>query len=364
MTLDQRGAPSGRVAGSARAVVLVSARADATLRDEVAAGARPSPEYLLLERDYDIQLLDWSRVPGTPTRRTPLTSIGHALAALPEMPSTSAVLSDGEHVGLPLAGVIGAWPRRPRHVVIGHHLTTPAKRRLLSIPTVLRGVDAFVVHSPAQVDELTGIRGVPATKVHMLRYGVDTHFWRPEGSQTRERLIVSAGREHRDYATLAASVTDLDARVRIADGSAHSPAATTSVPTSWPPSVTRGPLSPTDLKDHYRRAAVVVVPVMETDFPAGITVVAEAMAMGKPVVATETEGLRGAVGDPDAVRWVPPDDPAAMRAAVQDLLEAPERADVLGRRARAAAERHHTLDGFGAGLHSLLAQPMRREGSS
>lgn len=356
MTLDQRAAP-GRVSGSARALMLVSARADAALRDAVAAGARPSPEYLLLEREHDTQLLDWSRLPGTPTRRTPFTSIGHALAALPELSSTSAVLSDGEHIGLPLSGVIGALPRRPRHVVIGHHLTTPAKRRLLSIPTVLRGVDAFVVHSPAQVDTLTSMAGVPAAKVRMLRYGVDTGFWSPEGSEAPERLIVSAGREHRDYATLAAAITGLDVRVHIADGSAHSPAASTSVPATWPSSVTRGRLSPTDLKVHYQRAAVVVVPVVETDFPAGITVVAEAMAMGKPVVVTATEGLRGAVGDPEAVRWVPPGDPAAMRTAIEDLLDDSGAATRLGVRARAAAERHHDQHGFTMGLSGLLAVP-------
>jgi len=83
--------------------MLVSARADAQLRSQVAAGLRPRPEYLLLESLYGVELLDWSRIPGQVRARSRWRSSVHVAAALRQMHGYDVVFSDGEHVGIPLA---------------------------------------------------------------------------------------------------------------------------------------------------------------------------------------------------------------------------------------------------------------------
>lgn len=64
----------------------------------------------------------------------------------------------------------------------------------------------------------------------------------------------------------------------------------------------------------YRWADIVVVPMRENRF-SGITVALEATANGKPVVASRTGGVPTYFGE-DAVRYVPPGDPAALRDAL------------------------------------------------
>ena len=62
----------------------------------------------------------------------------------------------------------------------------------------------------------------------------------------------------------------------------------------------------------------------------------EAMAYGRPVVATKVGGLADLDG---GVVFVQPNDPAALRAPIEQLLADPVERERLGDAARAAAHR-------------------------
>jgi glycosyltransferase involved in cell wall biosynthesis len=69
-------------------------------------------------------------------------------------------------------------------------------------------------------------------------------------------------------------------------------------------------------------------------------VLLEAMAMGRPVLATRVGGNPAVVQDCETGRLVPPADPTALGAAMLEMLEDRSRSLALGRRARAwVAER-------------------------
>jgi colanic acid/amylovoran biosynthesis glycosyltransferase len=87
-----------------------------------------------------------------------------------------------------------------------------------------------------------------------------------------------------------------------------------------------------ELEGLYARAAVAVFPSRREGF--GVAC-AEAMAHGRPVVASAVGGLRDLVVDGETGFLVPPRDPAALRAAIERLLADPE----LRRRLGAAARR-------------------------
>jgi glycosyltransferase involved in cell wall biosynthesis len=70
----------------------------------------------------------------------------------------------------------------------------------------------------------------------------------------------------------------------------------------------------------------------------GITL-CEAMACGRPVVASAFGGFREVVADGETGRLVPPEDPAALAAAVDDLLADPARPAAWGAAGRARVER-------------------------
>jgi glycosyltransferase involved in cell wall biosynthesis len=89
-----------------------------------------------------------------------------------------------------------------------------------------------------------------------------------------------------------------------------------------------------ELERHFARAAVVVCPSHREGF--GV-VCAEAMAHGRPVVATAVGGLRDLVVDGETGLLVPPRDPAALRAALERLLADRDLRERLGRAARERA---------------------------
>ena len=78
-----------------------------------------------------------------------------------------------------------------------------------------------------------------------------------------------------------------------------------------------GFVPPRELGPYYERAAVVVCPSLREGF--GV-VAREAMAYGRPVVATRVGGLRDAVEDGVTGLVVSPRDPSALRAAIERLL--------------------------------------------
>ena len=95
-----------------------------------------------------------------------------------------------------------------------------------------------------------------------------------------------------------------------------------------------GFVSGAELAAHYERAAVVVCPSHREGY--GV-VAREAMAHGRPVVATAVGGLLDAIEDGVTGLLVPPGDPAALRAAIETLLADAELRRRLGTAAREAA---------------------------
>jgi glycosyltransferase involved in cell wall biosynthesis len=96
-------------------------------------------------------------------------------------------------------------------------------------------------------------------------------------------------------------------------------------------------LSVDELVRQYSTARVAVVPSFFEGFgfPAS-----EAMACGLPVIANAAGALPEVIGaDGSAGRLVPPRDPAALAAAIREVLAEPERAERMGRAARARVER-------------------------
>ena len=99
----------------------------------------------------------------------------------------------------------------------------------------------------------------------------------------------------------------------------------------------RGFVAPAEVGGYLDRAAVVVCPSRREGY--GV-VAREAMAHGRPVVATPVGGLAEAVVDGETGLLVPPGDVPALRAALERLLADPPLAARLG---AAGRERARTL---------------------
>ena len=110
-----------------------------------------------------------------------------------------------------------------------------------------------------------------------------------------------------------------------------------------------GFVAPGELGRWYERAAVVAAPSRREGYGVAVR---EAMAWGRPVVATAVGGLRDAVDDGETGLLVPPGDVRALRAALEQLLRDRGLRDRLGAAARVKAEREFS---WNAATNTLVA---------
>ncbi|MFZ5830714.1 MAG: glycosyltransferase, partial [Planctomycetota bacterium] len=96
----------------------------------------------------------------------------------------------------------------------------------------------------------------------------------------------------------------------------------------------------TQLREAYRQANVVVLPLFDSLHPGGINTLLEAMAIGRPVVLSDSRGIRDYVCDRETARVVEPGSPAMLAAAIGELLADRDAAAAMGMRARAWVEKH------------------------
>ncbi len=86
----------------------------------------------------------------------------------------------------------------------------------------------------------------------------------------------------------------------------------------------------TELRDLYARSRFVVVPLHASDTDNGVTVILEAMAMGKAVICSRTRGQVDVIQEGVTGIYVPVGDAAALRAAILSLWAEPQRAQQMG----------------------------------
>ena len=91
-----------------------------------------------------------------------------------------------------------------------------------------------------------------------------------------------------------------------------------------------GPIAPAEVRELMRGASMVIVPSIVLD--ACPTVVLEAMAAGRPVVASSSGGISDLVVDGETGLLVPPGDAPALAMALAAMTSDPATARAMGRR--------------------------------
>jgi glycosyltransferase involved in cell wall biosynthesis len=344
-------------------------------RERLARGETPRRDYLGIAEALDAEVYDFGQVLEDTIGKRLVRVIGrgptHALLAWRRLRREhTAVFSDSEHVGLILGMLLRLRRRRPRHTLLAHHLTPPKKRPFALLGR--GGIDLLLLHSEAQRRLATGKLGFAPERVEVVPYQVDTRFWQPREVVEGQDIICSAGLECRDYPTLAEAVDGLPVSVRIGAASNWSRKSDLLEGRPLPANVAAESYDYLQLRDLYARSRFVVVPLIEIDFQAGITLILEAMAMAKAVVVTRTVGQAGAVIGPlwtaGTTAWPPdgpsletatgiyvlPGDAPAWRSAISFLLAHPKVAAALGRNGRAVVERDYTVEAFAERFASLI----------
>lgn len=154
----------------------------------------------------------------------------------------------------------------------------------------LKGADAIVVFSPQIKNRLIG-QGVCAKRLFVAEWGPDLN-WAGYSTQSSEIVwdFMSTGKTYRDYDALLAAARDGKLDGQIFHGSdliSIEKGSTTTV-------ANRPHLTNAEVIQALAHARVVVIPVADPKEPkglTGITELADAVAIGKPVVMTENPML-------------------------------------------------------------------------
>ena len=347
----------------------------------------PRKDYLELQRRLNATILDrtsiaQSRV-GRLLARVCGASVGQAWVAFRYRRGYRAIVTDGEHIAIPLALLLKLSRSRTRHITIGHRISASKKRPFFRWLKVQSHIDRIALHSRRQHELAAESLGISEDRLVLMPYQVDAAYWQQE-PVPEERLICSAGLEFRDYPTLMRAVDGLDVKVVIGAASHWSKRRNTAEGQALPENVEVSAFDYPALRRLYSRAAIVVVPLHDTDFQAGITTILEAMAVGKPVIVTHSLGQTDVVEDRRSTTrgatprlrplslvrsiseaagveveatgfYVPPQDDAELKRAITYLLDHPEQRRKLGEAGRRTVERLLTVDQFADRFRRLVA---------
>ena len=271
--------------------------------------------------------------------RTPRTGLAHRLTWNLRELTLPWELQDVDVVFTPLANLfpLAARARRVRVVVVNYGLnliyerSNRARRRLLA--ESLRSAAAVVCLGESQREQLLEQTGLDPARVHTALLGIDERFFLPRTPpEEGDPYVLTVGKDlSRDFATFAAAVRRLGVRAELAVYPRNLEGI------ELPPNARASVVGPTELRDLYAGAACVVIPQRRPDYPygsegGGLTSLLESMAMAKPTVISDRPILQDYVRDEETAVVVPPEDPAALAAAIERVLADPATLGAAARR--------------------------------
>lgn len=264
------------------------------------------------------------------------------------------------------AMALATWRRarrfdRPLVGIVAGLVNAPwrATRRRTTLP-LLRRMHA-VLYGPGELAAMRALDPGLSRRVHVVPFGVDTAFWAPgEGTSTGE--VVAIGNDgHRDYATLVRAAPSIPARVRILTRRPRPPELPDNVSwekADWYTQV----LTDAQVRDVFRAAAAVVVPVQDVPQPSGQSATLQAMACARPVVLTRTRGLWSpeTMRDGENVLLTGPSDAEGLSRAVRSLLDDHGRGATIGSAARDEVERNASVSAYAERLLEVCRVALER----
>jgi glycosyltransferase involved in cell wall biosynthesis len=347
--------------GPLRVLILTNTRIAERFR-AYRPGEAPDPgreRRILAEHGVDAILYDRGRFPWNPFARAHPFYAGldplRALRIVLFERDADLVLCIFESTALFLCLLRGVFRFKPPIVLMEVNARDWRPRNAV-LDAVLPRVDRVIAltrRQAAYVGRTWRTKRVPV----VLDWVVDEMFYAPRPDPGHGYILAVGDDVSRDYATLVAACAEIDRELVLRTSRA------VAIPESMAGHVRviTARLSHHELRDLYAGAAVVAVPLHPTDHPGGISTALEAMAMGRPVVTSDTGTTSELIEHGGSGLLVPPGDPAALRDAIGRVLADGAFASGLGRGARARVEtayamsvRHRKLADL---LRSFVASP-------
>ncbi|MDY6896696.1 MAG: glycosyltransferase family 4 protein [Cyanobacteriota bacterium] len=250
-----------------------------------------------------------------------------------QLNDNDVIYCDGEHLGIPIATVCSQKQKRPKIAVLFHNINRPKGYLALNLFKVSNSIDLFVTGTNSQTKFLHRYLNLPKHRIFQIpsHPSTDTSFFTPKPvSQKKVRpLIASGGLEKRDYKTLANATKDLNLDVKICAFSPNKTASKRTFPEIMPSNMYCGFYEWEDLLQLYCDADLVVLPLLDNNYQAGLSTLFEAMACRKPIIVTRSPkaGIINKLIDLGIVTGVNSGNSVELKQAIINLLNDPEQAN-------------------------------------
>ena len=309
-----------------KTLLLIPSYRKEKIAEAVAADKHPTMDYDALMAGlesrgtcaelYDYRALEADSDPLVALARKALgKDIALAVAGWRRRKRYQALFTNGENIGIFLALLLRlSGKKRPQHVTIGHRLSTGKKKLFFGTLQLWKEMDTIFVYATTQLAHGERVLGIPAERLPDTQFPLAAASpWSKHNNETEKRTM--------------------------------------------PANVSARRYEYGELRELYLSSGVVAVPLYENDFQAGITAILEAMACGKAVVTTRTEGQTDAILDGENGLYVPVGDPGAWETAIARLQSDPALRQKLGSNARRWIEKHASLEHWVDNLCAAILSP-------
>lgn len=243
--------------------------------------------------------------------------------------------------------------KRPRHVVLQFIMrekedTWHSRLKYSLMRFIFSSVHRVVVSSSAELEYYRRAFGWPRDKLIFVPFHTAPELLERE-PQDEGDYFLAAGRTFRDFETLLAAVAGTCTRLIIVGGSGavdrYSGHANVQVLEN---------IHVAELEALVLGAKAVLVPLQDRPISIGQSVILQAMALGKPVIATRTAGTSDYIEHMVDGILVNPADASDLRRAIETLGDESVRLN-LSRNARARVTCGHLPEHYVAAVRAALA---------
>lgn len=260
----------------------------------------------------------------------------------------------------------------PRLLVVDFLL--PRSRRFSYLQSLLRRIDGWVCIRRGDIETLTDLFGIERERCswHPFPLSASPERFAEASKAARgagrtidslgelpRHYVYSGGIAHRDWGVTLDAVTRIGAPAILAVDPAHPEVLRRTLP---PRVRVVGVVTPDVGRIIAAGADVVIVALKDTTLPAGPLVLADALALGCAVVATDANGTRDYVIPGRTAVLTPAGDATALAEAVVGLLADPPARTRLGTAARAWAEENLQPADFVDAILAIASRTSPRHG--
>lgn len=355
-------------------------------REDALAGRKPRVDVMEMELQFPARLFDFTwleaqaknelstRILLSVAKRLGFWSEILSLRVLRDARKYDAIYATGEDVGMPLAALLRLFNYKRPYFVL--RMEQPVFGRTPLLQTIykklmrfsLARINVVFTRTEAHAEYLKKNYHLGNTKVCFLPETTDAVFFDPTiQKQHLSRLeflskpyIVTAGLEQRDYESLIEAVKGLPVNLLICAGSPWAKVRFNPANDDFPENIRVDSFGQLEMREIYRDAEFVVLPIKPTARACGMNVILEAWAMGKAVVASQTEGLNSYIREGTDGLFVEPEDVLEFRNSITYLLNNPEEVSRLGQNGYLRMSQELIMENYIETIRETILQQSRK----